>query len=291
MGKCEIIDLFPFFMDFWIKNRQKPIEDQIRLWAYEYMAPHQHLLAKLQNAYLEDGYKWEDVASENVFPHIPKRIEAMKTIHQNLIPVIEPLFNSANTLFNLQFDVCFVIYVGIGVGAGWATEYMGVPAVLAGLENTAECGWVTSESLKGLMAHELGHIIHHQWRKSKSLPVKYDSPYWSLYEEGIAMRFEHFIIGYESFHEQNGQIDWVNWCRHNLSKLSGQFLDDEKNPEKIKKFFGSWFDIDGMKQTGYYLGHEIIKTLEQTMKFKEICLLSMKEIESLIKETLVGFLD
>ncbi len=289
MGKCEIVDLFPFFMEFWIQNRQKPIDDQIYLWANEYMAPYPHLLKKLQDNYLEDGYQWEEVAKEFVFPFLPERVETMKKIHQNLILLIEPIFHKAVRTFDLKFDVHFVIYVGIGVGAGWATEYFGVPAVLAGLENTAECGWITSESLEGLMAHELGHLIHHQWRKSKSLPVKNDSPYWSLYEEGIAMRFEHFIVGYECFHEQIGQIDWVNWCRTNLSKLAEKFLEDEKDPENIKKFFGSWFDIDGMKQTGYFLGHEIIKQLEKKMDFKEICLLPMEDIDRVIKNTLTGF--
>ena len=30
------------------------------------------------------------------------------------------------------------------------------------------------------------------------------------YEEGLAMRFEHIIMGRETWHEQKGQNEWLN---------------------------------------------------------------------------------
>lgn len=48
----------------------------------------------------------------------------------------------------------------------------------------------------------------------------------------------------------------------------------------------SWFDIEGKKQTGYYLGHEIIKFWEKEEDLKEISMLKMKEIDEKVKRSL-----
>jgi len=78
-----------------------------------------------------------------------------------------------------------------------------------------------------------------------------------LYEEGFAMRCEQKIIEKESWHQQMGQENWVKWCKSHLSYLAQKFLDEYNNDNKemLRNFFGSWFDIKGKKQTGYYLGH------------------------------------
>ena len=57
----------------------------------------------------------------------------------------------------------------------------------------------------------------------------------------------------------------------------------------LRNFFGSWFDIDGKKQTGYYLGHEIVKSWEKEEDFKKIAIMNMKEIDEKVKKSLEVF--
>ena len=85
-----------------------------------------------------------------------------------------------------------------------------------------------------------------------------------------------------------GQENWVKWCKSHLSYLAHKFLDegDDNNTEMHRNFFGSWFDIKGNKQTGYYLGHEIVKFWEKEEDFKEIGMLEMNEIDEKVKKTL-----
>jgi hypothetical protein len=45
----------------------------------------------------------------------------------------------------------------------------------------------------------------------------------------------------------------------------------------VRPFFGSWYDIRGRKQTGYYLGHEVIDRLAETMPLSDIALLEEGE--------------
>ena len=61
------------------------------------------------------------------------------------------------------------------------------------------------------------------------------------------------------------------------------FLENNDN------FFGSWFDIEGKKQTGYYLGHQIVKSWEKEENFKKIAIMKMNEIDEKVKKSLEVF--
>jgi hypothetical protein len=67
--------------------------------------------------------------------------------------------------------------------------------------------------------------------------------------------------------------DWLAWCQANKSWLSGEFLRTVDAGASVRPFFGSWFDIQGRKQCGYYVGHEAIRQLEADMSLDEIALL------------------
>jgi len=49
----------------------------------------------------------------------------------------------------------------------------------------------------------------------------------------------------------------------------------------VKDFFGSWFNIQGRKQTGYFLGHEFIRALEETRSLRKIALLKADNVRKL----------
>ena len=171
--------------------------------------------------------------------------------------------------------VIAVIYVGIGCGAGWATRYQRAPAILFGLENIAECGWTLPPVLAGLVAHEIGHLVHSHWRAKAGKPEG-AGPWWDLYTEGFAQRCEHTILGKETWHMRSGDNDdddGLDWCRPHMPWLSAEFLRRVDAGESVRPFFGSWLELRGRKQCGYFLGHELIRELEGCMDLREIALL------------------
>ncbi|MHA1674194.1 MAG: hypothetical protein ACTSYI_11280 [Promethearchaeota archaeon] len=270
---------------------QSQIFNQIEAYATEMQLRWLDLLAMQIENYEEDGNLWKDVVAEYVFPKFPFQVPHLADIHTKLTKLIPEIFEKAVEALQFTFDVNFVLYVGLEVGAGWATIFRAKRAVLHGLENIVDCGWFSEHALGALTAHEIGHLVHQEWRDQQQLPNKAtnDLPYWDLYEEGFAMRAEHKIMGTESFHEAEGQENWLEWCRKNRNWLAKEYLDSVGDKDKIRRFFGSWFNIQGQKQTGYFLGHEILKEWETEMEqnLKEIACMPMETIDERIKETLM----
>jgi hypothetical protein len=274
MSTCEIIDTFPAFLAFWDKAQHQPLDEQINSWAKEYLAPWPELLAKQVENYKEDKLDWRQIAREKVFPYLAKRLPDMQEAHENLLKSCAPLYARARQTLDFKSDLIVVIYVGIGCGAGWDTTYRHMPAVLFGLENIAECGWSSREAVEGLFAHEMGHLVHQHWRaQNKKTPGA--GPWWQLYEEGFAQRCEGVISGTASFHQTSGITggDWLSWCQSHKSWLAAEFLKTVTEGKPVAAFFGSWYEIQGRSETGYYLGHEVIKELEKKYSLKEIALL------------------
>lgn len=50
-------------------------------------------------------------------------------------------------------------------------------------------------------------------------------------------------------------------------------------------FFGAWFEMHGQKQTGYFLGHELVATMQKQMGLQEIAMLT--DVENHLRPLLV----
>ena len=50
--------------------------------------------------------------------------------------------------------------------------------------------------------------------------------------------------------------DWLEWRQANKSWLASEFLHRVDSEETLQDFFGSWYNIQGHKQCGYFLGFE-----------------------------------
>jgi len=278
MSSCQIIDAFPAFLSFWASIRGEPIDVQISAWATEYMSQWPDLLNMQRDDYASQDVDWREIARDKVFPFLDERLPVMRVAHQHLLASCASTYARAEQVLRFQSDVVFVIYVGIGCGAGWVEPFRGSPAVLFGLENIAECGWSEPPALTGLVAHEVGHLAHDHWRAAHGRE-RGAGPWWQLYSEGFAQRCEHVILGQDTWHEAGGvnDADWLNWCHEHKSWLAAEFLWTVDAREPVRPFFGSWFDLRGRRQCGYFLGHELIRDMEATADLREIALLDNVE--------------
>jgi hypothetical protein len=258
----EIKDTYPDFLSYWKEAQELPVEGKLEKWRSEYMKKYPSLLSKQLEDYENEDIDWQQVAKERVFPYLEERLPEMTQARSNLRDIIHSIYKHTCDFFDFNLEVTAVIYVGIGCGAGWATEFKGKSALLFGLENIAECGWSDSRSLEGLVAHELGHLFHERIRESMNLAFD-DGPLWRLYKEGIAKWSEFELLNRESWYEARGlnEPDWLDWCKENRAWLAEKFLGAVKKGKSTDQFFGSWYEVEGWKQTGYFLGYEAVTHL------------------------------
>ena len=274
MPICEILDTIPAFLNVWHDVSNDDIDTQIDAWLELYKTRWPDLLQKQLDDYASLNEDWRATAKERIFPALPERLPKMRTAHDNLLKICDDIYGRCQKVAGFDSDLVCVFYFGLGCGAGWATEYGGKPAILFGLENIAEEGWQDQDRLAGLMAHELGHLVHFEWRKQVELPDG-DSPWWQLYTEGFAQYCEGILLEKPSWHMQSaGTKHWYEWCQDNQGWLVSEFLRRIDQGEDMRPFFGSWFELRGYKQTGYFLGHEIIKVMREQMSLLEIAMLN-----------------
>jgi hypothetical protein len=280
------MDTYPDFIKYWAVFHQMPIEEQIEGWTSMYMANWPELLDKQIEEYAIENEDWRQIARNKVFPFYEERQPGIQVAHELLLKSCKPIYSIARQMFQYDVPLVFVIYVGIGLGAGWATTYQHSSALLFGLENIAEEGWTTQEAIMGLIAHEIGHLVHFHYRDLAGEATG-SGPWWDLYTEGFAQRCEHKVLGKESWHMAlgTGYHNWLDWCRENKSWLESEFLRRVKSGEDIRPFFGSWFDVQGQKQSGYFLGHELVRTLENSQSLEEIALID--KIDDIFEQLVV----
>jgi len=274
MFEYDIIDTFPAFLAFWSEAQHKPIDEQMEGWASEYMSRWPGLLEKQLQDYSSQNVDWRQIAREKIFPFLGDRLPVMKVAHKNLLESCGSVYSKTQQVLMFQSDVIFVIYVGIGCGAGWGTSFHNLPAILFGLEKIAECGWLEPPAIDGLIAHEIGHLVHFHWREKEGRKSG-NGPFWQLYTEGFAQRCEHVILGKETWHEcsRSNDKDWLSWCHEHKSWLAQEFLRFVEDGKSVSAFFGDWYEIKGRKQCGYFLGHELVKELQENISLKQIALL------------------
>ncbi len=270
MKSFEIVDTFPAFEAYWAKACSKPMDDQIELWASEYMAGWQEVLDKQIQDYSEQNLDWKQIARERIFPNLNERVPAMHEARKNLLKLGPEICSKAEQVLDFNTKAYLVIYVGIGCGAGWVTTFRGEYSILFGLENIAECGWSDPVSITGLISHEMGHVLHYQLRTQNKKRLGSDA-WWQLYTEGFAQECEVWLNA--SSHQETQDKDWLEWCLQNKNRLAAEFIKAVDEGQPVNAFFGSWFEIDGHSETGYFLGQEVIKALEKELSLHEIALL------------------
>jgi len=284
-GRCKIIDTYQDFLTYWAHSSSENIDEQVTLWQTSYLKKYPELLRKQVENYENANINWREIAKKTL-QLVPQRLQLMQEARDNIVQIYESTNLNAAKRLGIDFNVTFVVYVGIGCGAGWATTYDKQPSVLLGLENIAEERWHRKSKLRGLMCHEIGHLAHMKWRGQwRTFEKAEEDPLFGLYSEGFAQRCEHRILGKETWHMKPSK-EWLYWCQQHKGWLASEFLRRLENHASVNDFFGSWFSIEGKKQTGYFLGHSFVRNLEKTHDLREIALFSSKKVKATCLEYL-----
>ena len=287
-ANIKIIDTFPEFLTWWESAQRQSVDGQVKSWAAEYMSSWRELLSLQIADYEAQGVDWHQIARERIFPHLGARLTAMYKARQGLLEWIKPVYERAQQVLNFRSEAIFIIYVGIGCGAGWTTKYAGLPAILFGLENIAECGWSESPAIRGLIAHEIGHLAHFYWREQNGRAVG-TGHWWQLYAEGFAQICESLILGMPSWHQAHGDKEWLEWCQSHISWLATTFLETVDNNAPVSRFFGSWYTLHGKSQTGYFLGYRAVKVLLEQIGLRKLALI--ENVETYLRPVLEQIAD
>lgn len=283
-----IVDTYPSFLRAIGADKPVTVNQWITCWAEHYMPQWPTLHEMVVNDYVAEGEDWRRIAREMVFPEMNDKLPAIQYAYENMQRVIEPVEENVRRAFDFHDPVCHVFYIGIGNGAGWVTKYEGSWAVLFGLEAIVDSGFDEPARLEGLVAHELGHVVHHVWRASRGLGLG-SGPWWQLYEEGFAQLCESMVVPGDGWHMRSKDNDdeWLAWCQANRAWLAREFLRVADYGESVRPFFGSWYEIRGHKQTGYYLGHQVLSDLVNGMEVSDIALIdSGRQLEQIMRDVL-----
>ncbi|AIF69481.1 hypothetical protein PAP_05380 [Palaeococcus pacificus DY20341] len=262
-----MFDTFSKFLAYWDGSEES--------WL-AYINEYPELFEKIKQDYGRYGEDWHKYL---VIPR-KRALDELKLAHDRLSEVIPKVEEKINGLFPFLDEYHIVIYVGLGNGAGWVTEFKGKPAILFGLENIAELNWF--DMVGGLAAHEFGHLVHWLLRGENIENIEEEQVFW-LYTEGFAQRIEDWVIGRPWHLEEEG---WFEWCEGNEALIKAEFLKYLQEKKPLNRFFGSWFEIFGKKFLGYYLGYKFIIQLERERTLEGIAKMDKEEIRAKILEFL-----
>ena len=78
--------------------------------------------------------------------------------------------------------------------------------------------------MQALIFREIGHIWHKNLRESLSRgPAEGENSLAQLYQEGLAMVYEHILCQDDRYYHQN-QNGWLDWCKENEAEIKREYL-------------------------------------------------------------------
>lgn len=278
----NIINTFEDFKNCFANNLNLSTEEKIKLWEECYISKYPELQHKCKSDYEDNGYHWRDIAENMVFNRTKDDFSKMIIAYENILEIMTGINEKAAPVFNVDLDINIVLYCGLLNSAGWVDEYNGKRAILYGIDKIAELGWHTMDKLKPLLSHELCHVVHFELRGEDTLPSdieenKYNEGIWRIYTEGFAQFFQQKLLNKEA--DSRG-IEWEGICGLNEDRLKKLYLEALNDSEKgTNDFFGDWFQVLGLNDTGYFLGKQMIKRLKNNYNFVDIAKLSFPSID------------
>lgn len=181
--------------------------------------------------------------------------------------------------FGRVVDVDIVLYMGLCNAAGWVTHINNRDVILLGVEKILELGWDDTDSLYGLIYHELGHVYHNQHGKLKQHSNDSSRNFvWQLFTEGVAMYFEQVLVNDLAYYHQN-KNGWQTWCEEHFRKILADFHTDllTMTPHN-QRYFGDWVKYNGRSDVGYYLGARFVQHLCERYRFEQLIQMHLEDV-------------
>ncbi|MFP4478071.1 MAG: hypothetical protein ACLFPM_01400 [Candidatus Izemoplasmatales bacterium] len=268
------MNVMNFFRDY--KFKEKDALGQYHYWL-DFMEKFTDIKQMCLDDYLLNKYDPKDIAVEKVFTYSKIAFEKMKEVSKTIEKICVELANKKIEMIDVSLlEINIIIYHGLGNAAGWATKYKGMPTIMLGVEKIVELAWDDQESLRNLIYHEYAHLLHEYVRETDLEP--YDDHYrkWinRIYIEGFATYLESILSG------TRRRNDWFKACKEKESQLKEELLHRLNHQLSCQDFFGDWYQVFGLSDTGYYLGHQYIKTLMDLYDIEYIAKMPFIQIEA-----------
>jgi len=224
--------------------------------------------------YQQINVDYRKYAIENVFSkkkHKPDRIlYVVKTIKKNINEVVDKVRSAYGLYLD---DIQIIIYHGLANAAGEATNFRGKPTIFFGVEKVVDLGWDNEEKILNLIVHEYAHLIHESLQKDGLERVDpHEKDVYRLYVEGFATYMEDIYAGRE-------KSEWFQECLEKEDDLKSECFKRMTTGISCKEFFGDWWKVLGLSDTGYFLGYRFIKQLLNRFGLVEIGRFDYHEVE------------
>ena len=279
------LDFFDHFAIIYESLEDKSPENIFKMWNEFYSNNKE----EIKNFCLCD-YEDEDVFSlfkEHLYPVFKNEWQEFYKAHKSLKTYGEEIKTWFKKKYEIDEDIYFIYFVGIGSGAGAIGKYKNKHAIYFGIEQITKLKWYEKEKMISLIIHELGHIFHFIKREEKNL--KYDYPdgdfIWRLYAEGFAERFKQNYKKSDCYIERFGG-ERIKWFEKNFSKLCVLYYEYMIQGKKEYDFYGDWYNIEGYSESAYYMGTKFIIFIEEkyNLDLTEITYLTKEDMEKYFYE-------
>lgn len=268
----EIMNVVDLFTGYLYKEK-----DCYEYW-FSYMEKDTEIRDKCLQDYKDYNLDPKQVCEEKIFPYSKLDYDYMNQTVENIKEILSDFEQQENEFINLkEFDFTVVLYHGLHNGAGWATDYKNKPAILLGIEKIVQLGWNEQTALENLIHHELAHLIHANLRNEDLEPYTNLVEMWinRLYIEGFATYFE------SKFSKSTRRDEWVQNCLNIETELKKEYKERLlQNPERCQDFYGDWYQVFELSDTGYFLGRQFIEKLLKQYTSIEVATLSIDTIKN-----------
>ncbi len=214
------------------------------------------------------------------------KLQQMQWVAENIPPFVQSITAKYEKAFPVKFTQD--VYIFVGLGGSNAYTYLSMdPQIGFCVERLdAEEG-----ALQTIIAHELGHSLHHQYTTYcgiEASAISWNDPYTWLLQEGFATYLSMLVVDVprDVYFAYTRDVECLTFCEENQAQIMATFKQ-ELSKKSATEIFKEWFSINGesifgYKRLAYYIGYVLVESfvneigIEQAMtlwgrpNFKEL---------------------
>ena len=280
---CQIITFMPDFYRFWEEAKDQTLEKKIVLWDSIFEAKHADFYRDVvYRKGVTDSTELSKVLKLKEFLGglSDENIQKMKDKEQELKALIPEVARKISKVFSSQEKgTAHFIIPSLNVTTGAGAPYKGDLIIFYGIEFMTR--YEDPDYIKEMIAHQILHVLHyreitpHLWKKygtNGNLNVLLDreGPLFFIYREGLAISFAESLF---PGGDRPGIIEKnVPVFEKNYLDYTKRFLQDLRNftPEVYENYFSGIQRNSEPPGFGYYLGYQIVKSLQEEYSLEEL---------------------